>query len=77
MVFITRPESSNSGFLRLSLRGEGTQEEFRRFVETYFRDHETEGAKLAHGLTIEDVLRPKGGGYIAIVEIPTPWGKGW
>lgn len=68
MVFYVYPESCVGKIMNVSLRGEGSPEDFKAFVENYLRNNSSKGAELAYGNTIEDIIRrPVGGEYVAIV----------
>jgi len=51
--------------LFIGLKGDGTREEFRQFVEAEMKKR---NARLAHGETMEDVLTKLGDCYTAVLE---------
>lgn len=53
------------------IEGTGTQKEFEDFVTSFLKEHTASNAKLAHNKTIQDILVPKGGKFMAVIQEDT------
>ena len=68
MSFYVQPESCQWPKMFVSLRGTGTEAQFRAYVQKYLDDNAHLDARFAHRGTWDDVLRLKGGEFIAIIQ---------
>lgn len=69
MVFEIQFETYIPGKCIVSLRGVGSYEDFKSFVEKYLRDHRGEKVRLTHGQSWENMSNLVGDEYVAMIQL--------